>query len=168
MAQGISCYTNSSVGTDLADPVTAAAYELMHNGRPISEVVKGIILMSDGQPNNSTIPTGSSAYCAQSYAAAVAAKNQGIEVFTIGFGLDGSNNITCPDTAGAWKGVRARTLLAAMATDSVDGGCPGTSNDDLDHFYCVPKTSGASANLTELFKQAANSLIGSTKLIQLP
>lgn len=168
MAQGIGCYTNSSVGTDLADPVTAAAYELMHNGRPISEVTKGIILMSDGQPNNSTIPTSSSAYCAQAYSAAVAAKSQGIEVFTIGFGLDGSNNINCPDTAGAWRGVKARTLLAAMATDSVDGGCPGSSNDDLDHFYCVPKSSGASANLSELFRQAANSLIGSTKLIQLP
>ena len=37
---------------------------------PDPEVTKGIILMSDGQPNNSTIPTGSSAYCAQSYAAA--------------------------------------------------------------------------------------------------
>ena len=58
MAQGIACYTNSSVGTDLADPVTAAAYELMNNGRPLAEVTKGIILMSDGQPNNSTIPTG--------------------------------------------------------------------------------------------------------------
>ena len=67
-------------------------------------MTKGIILETDGQPNNSTIPTGSNAYCAQSYAAAVAAKNQGIELFTIGFGLDGSNNATCPDTTGAVAG----------------------------------------------------------------
>ena len=168
MANAIGCYTNSSTGTDLADPVTAAAYELMHNGRPLSEVTKGIILMTDGQPNNSTIPTSNSAYCAQSYAAAVAAKNAGIEVFTIGFGLDGTNNINCPDTSGPWHNVKARTLLAAMATQSVDAGCPGNSNDDGDHFYCLPKTSGASTSLANLFKQAANSLVGGTKLIQLP
>ena len=166
MAQAIGCYTNSSTGTDLADPVTAAAYELVHNGR--SGVTKGIILMSDGQPNNSTIPTSSQAYCAQSYSAAVAAKNQGIELFTIGFGLDGSNNVNCPDTSGAWQGQKARSLLAAMATDSVDAGCPGNSNDDGDHFFCVPKTSGASTNLASLFKQAANALAGGTKLIGLP
>ena len=69
---------------------------------------------------------------------------------------------------GAWQGVKARTLLAAMATDSVDGGCPGSSNDDGDHFFCVPKTTGASANLTALFKAAANALVGGTRLIQLP
>ena len=138
--RAIGCYTNSSIGTDLADPVTAAAWELVQSGRP--GVTKGIILETDGQPNNSTIPTGSNAYCAQSYAAAVAAKNQGIELFTIGFGLDGSNNATCPDTTGPWQGVRATTLLAAMATDSVDAGCPGNSNDDGDHFFCLPKSSG--------------------------
>ena len=107
MAGAISCYTNSSTGTDLADPVTAAAWELIHRGRPLTDVTKGIILETDGQPNNSTIPTANSAYCAQSYAAADAAKSQGIEVFTIGFGLDGNNNATCPDTSGPWQGVKA-------------------------------------------------------------
>ncbi len=166
MAQAISCYTNSSTGTDLSDPVTTAAWELTHNGRPAGTVTKGIILMSDGQPNNST--TSGPNYCAQSDAAATAAKAQGIEIFTIGFGLDGSNNINCPDTSGAWHGRKATALLASMATASVDAGCPGTSNDDGDHFFCVPKTAGASTNLTELFKQAANALVGGTKLIHLP
>ena len=166
MAQAIACYTNSSTGTDLSDPVTTAAWELTQNGRPAGTTTKGIILMSDGQPNNST--TSGPNYCAQSDAAATAAKAQGIEVFTIGFGLDGSNNIDCPDTSGFWAGKKARTLLASMATSSVDAGCPGTSNDDGDHFFCVPKTAGASTNLTELFKQAANSLVGGTKLINLP
>ena len=55
-----------------------------------------------------------------------------------------------------------------MATDSVDAGCPGNSNDDGDHFFCLPKSSGASTNLSALFKQAANALVGGTKLIQLP
>lgn len=167
MAQAIGCYTNSSVGTDLSDPIPAAAYELINNGRG-DEVTKGIILMSDGQPNNSTTPDPDDNYCKQSYDAAVAAKAQDIELFTIGFGLDGANNILCPDQSGPYQGVRSRQLLADMATDSVDGGCPGTSNDDGDHFFCVPKSSGASANLANLFKQAANQLVGGTRLIQLP
>lgn len=164
MANAISCYTNSSVGTDLTDPIPMAAWELTHDGR--ADAVKGIILMTDGQPNNST--HAGSDYCAQSDAAATAAKAAGIEVFTIGFGLDGANDATCPDTAGLWVGKKATTLLASMATDSVDAGCPGTSNDDGDHFYCVPKTDGASTNLADLFKQAASSLVGGTKLIALP
>ncbi len=164
MAQAIGCYTNSGTGTDLSDPVTTAAWELTHSGRP--GVTKGIILETDGQPNNST--TSGPNYCQQSSDAATAAKAQGIEVFTIGFGLDGANNINCPDTSGFWKGKKATTLLASMATNSVDAGCPGTSNDDGDHFFCVAKTSGASTDLTKLFKAAANALVGGTKLIQLP
>ena len=118
-----------------------ATYELLNDGR--SGVTKGIILMTDGQPNNSV--AGGANYCAQSDAAATATKNAGVELFTIGFGLDGSNDATCPDTSGAWQNKKATELLASMATNSVDNGCPGTSNDDGDHFFCVPKTSGASA-----------------------
>lgn len=164
LADAIGCYTNSSTGTDLNDPVTAAAYELTHNGR--SGVTKGIILMTDGQPNNSTLSGPD--YCALSNTAATAAKDQGIELFTIGFGLDGANDVNCPDTSGAFQGKKATQLLASMATDSVDNGCPGTSNDDGDHFFCVPKTSGASTNLSQLFKQAANALAGGTRLVPLP
>lgn len=168
LATAISCYTNSSVGTDLTDPLPAAAWELTHNGRP--GVTKGIILMSDGQPNNSTTPDAQNKYCAQSAAAAAAVKAmpEDIQIFTVGFGLDGSNDALCPDTAGTWNGKKATELLADMATDSVDNGCPGTSNDDGDHFFCIPKTAGASTNLANLFKQAANELVGGTRLIQLP
>jgi hypothetical protein len=166
MDQAINCYTNSGTGTDLSDPITAAAWEL--NNSPRSGVTKGIILMSDGQPNNST--TSGPNYCAQSYAAAAAAKSDGIVIFTIGFGLDGSNNILCPDTSGAYAGLRATRLLADMASNNSldDNGCPGTENDDNDNFFCLPKSAGASTNLAALFKQAANALVGGTKLIQLP
>ncbi len=163
-AQAVGCYVNSSTGTDLNDPITAAAYDLLNNGR--AGVTKGIILMTDGQPNAST--KAGPNYCALSNTAATAVKTSGIELFTIGFGLDGANDATCPDTSGAWQGKKATTLLASMATNSVDAGCPGTSNDDGDHFFCVPKTAGASTNLAALFKQAANQLAAGTKLIQLP
>ena len=86
-----------------------AVYELTHNGR--TGVNKGIILMSDGQPNASTVSTSN--YCLQSNTAATAAKAPGIEIFTVGFGLDGSNDIACPDTSGAWKGKMASALLAS-------------------------------------------------------
>jgi len=165
MAKAIACYTNSSTGTDLTDPIPTAVYELTHNGR--SGVNKGIILMTDGQPNNSTVATSN--YCLQSNNAATAAKAAGIEIFTVGFGLDGSNDIACPDTSGAWKGKMASTLVASMATSSAaDNGCPGTENTDNDHYFCVPKTAGASADLSNAFKTAATSLAQGTKLVELP
>jgi Putative Flp pilus-assembly TadE/G-like/von Willebrand factor type A domain len=165
MAKAIACFTNSSTGTDLTDPIPMASYELLHNGR--SGVNKGIILMSDGQPNNST--TSTSNYCLQANTAATAAKAQGIEIFTVGFGLDGSNDIACPDTSGAWKGKMASALLASMATTSVaEAGCPTTENTDNDHYFCVPKTAGASADLSNAFKTAATSLAQGTKLVELP
>lgn len=165
--RAITCYTNSGTGTDLDDPVTTAAYVLNHSPRFGPDVTRGIILMSDGQPNTST--TSGPNYCAKSQAAATAAKADGIVIFTIGFGLDGSNNIMCPDTSGPYNGLRAARLLADMATDSLDdNGCPGTENDDGDHYFCLPKSAGASTNLADLFKQAATSLVGGTKLIQLP
>ena len=165
MAKAIACYTNSSTGTDLNDPIPMAQYELTTHGR--AGVHKGIILMTDGQPNNSTVSTSN--YCAQADASATAAKAAGIEIFTVGFGLDGSNDIACPDTSGAWKGKMASQLVASMATSSAaDNGCPGTENDDGDHYFCVPKTAGASANLTNVFKTAANTLAQGTKLVELP
>jgi hypothetical protein len=165
MANAIACFTNSSTGTDLTDPIPMAVYDLTHNGRP--GVKKGIILMSDGQPNAST--TSTSNYCAQANAAATAAKNAGVEIFTVGFGLDGSNDIACPDTSGAWKGRMATELLASMADSSAaDNGCPGSENTDDDHYFCVPKTAGASTDLSKAFKTAAAALAKGTKLVQLP
>ena len=165
MAQAIACFPNSSTGTDLADPINMAVYELTHNGR--TGVHKGIILMSDGQPNASTTSTAN--YCAQASTAAANAKAVGVEVFTVGFGLDGSNNIACPDTSGTWKGRMATALLADMATTSSDDhGCPGTENTDDDHYYCVAKTAGASADLSNVFKSAAAALTEGTKLVMLP
>lgn len=171
LAVNINCFVQSSgtVATDLEDPIPAAQYELLNHGRP--GATKGIILMSDGQPNNSVLGgrfSPSYNYCERANDAATAAKNAGIEIFTIGFGLDGSDNIDCLDQSGPFVGRKATKLLASMATDSVDNGCPGTSNDDGDHYFCVPKTSGASTDLSKLFKQAALALAGGTRLVPLP
>jgi Flp pilus assembly protein TadG len=165
-----SCYANSSTRTDIADPVSMAAYYLQHNGR--AGVRKGIILETDGQPNTG-VSGSSSNYCNNANVAATAAKNAGIEVFTIGFGLDGSNDAACPDGSGAFKGKTATYLLASMATQpsSNQYGCPGSgstnSNSDDDHFFCVPKSSGASTDLSVVFQAAAAQLAKGTRLIQL-
>ena len=164
LAKAIGCFANSSTGTDLADPTRMATYVLDTTAR--KGVTLAILLMTDGQPNAST--TKRADYCQESFEAAAAAKAKGIQVITVGFGLDGSNNILCPDTSGPWKNKYASQLLAAMATDLVDAGCPGTSNGDGDHYYCVPKTKGASTDLSNIFKAAVGQIAGKTKLIQLP
>lgn len=162
MAQAIDCFGNSSTGTDIADPVRMATYELQNNGR--SNAKKAILLLSDGQPNRST--TSTSEYCLESAQAAEAAKAAGIELYTVGFGLDGSNDMACPDSGTPWNGRMATDLLASMATDSVkDGGCPGTENSDGDNYYCLPKTAGASTDLADVFQVAVQKLTGHSRLV---
>ena len=167
MAKAISCFNNSGgQGTDIADPVRMATYELEKYGRP--EAVKAILLLSDGKPNNSAIPAVKSwkNYCADAFAAAKAAKDKGIEIYTVGFGLDVEQNHICQDTSSAWQNRSAPDLLAAMASDSAnDNGCPGTENDDGDNYFCLPKTSGASTDLSEVFKKAVAQLSGHSRLV---
>lgn len=150
---------NSSVGTDLADPMLMATYELDTYGR--SDVNRAILLVSDGQPNAST--SGTRNYCQEASQAAAAAKAKGFEVFTVAFGVEG---IMCDDPSGSsWYNRPASNLLADMATDSVnDGACPGSENDDGDHFFCVPRTD----DLTEIFQKAIVTMTAHSRLIDLP
>jgi hypothetical protein len=167
MAKAIECFNNSSgQGTDLADPVRMATYELLNHGRTDSK--KAILLLSDGKPNNSAdaATRASRNYCAEAHAAAEAAKASGIEMYTVGFGLDVQQDHVCQDTFGPWQGKTAPDLLAAMATDSAnDNGCPGTENEDGDRYFCLPKTSGASTDLSDVFKVAAVQLVGHSRLV---
>jgi phage FluMu gp28-like protein len=56
-----------------------------------------------------------------------------------------------------------------MATDSVkDGGCPGTENDDDDHYFCLPKTAGASTDLSKIFQKAITAMVAHSRLIKIP
>jgi hypothetical protein len=167
MADAIRCFNNSSgQGTDIADPVRMATYELERYGRPNS--VKAILLLSDGKPNSSADPAVKQwkNYCADAYAAAEAAKAKGIEIYTVGFGLNVQQDHICQDINGPWQGKSAPDLLAAMATASAnDNGCPGTENDDGDNYFCLPKTSGASTDLSDVFKKAVEQLSGHSRLV---
>ncbi len=170
IVSAISCYNAvGGTGTNLATPITMATYYLQHYGRP--KDTWGILLETDGQPNYSSTGDPNNYTCAAANSAASAAKTTTnasgipIEIFTVGFGLDGSNDAACPDSSGAFQGKKATQLLASMATQpSVDDGCPGTSNTDGDHFFCEPKTS----DLTSIFSQIATSFAGKgARLIQL-
>jgi hypothetical protein len=167
MAKAISCFNNSSgQGTDIADPVRVATYELETYGR--KDAVKAILLLSDGKPNSSAFPSVESSknYCADAYAAAQAAKAKGIEVYTVGFGLNVQQDHICQDTSGDYRLKTAPDLLADMATNSKnDNGCPGTENDDGDNYFCLPKTSGASTDLSDVFKKAVAQLSGHSRLV---
>jgi hypothetical protein len=164
------CYRNSSTGTDLKDPIPMAVHELQTYGR--AGVHKGIIFESDGKPNASV--SGNSNYCLEANQAATNAKSQGIEIFTVAFGLDGANDELCPDPSGPFRGRTASYLLASMATQPSSNalGCPGTgatnTNNDGDHYFCLPKTAGASASLANVFQTAASQLARTgSKLIEL-
>jgi hypothetical protein len=170
----IGCDTKTSAdGTNLATPIVMATYYLQHFGRP--NVIKGILLETDGQPFDGNTGDPGNYTCAAADAAATAAKTAAnpIQIFTVGFGLDDGttsgqpDNPACPDSSwhSSTGGNKARDLLASMATQpSVNGGCPGTSNTDGDHFFCEPKT----ADLTAVFTRVASQLLGQgSRLVQL-
>ena len=151
----IACYSNSSVGTDLATPITKAAAYLNAYGRP--DATHAILLETDGQPNTTTNA------CNAAATAAGAASLQGIQIETIGFGLDGTNDAACPDTSGTWHNKKVTTLLAAMATPiggvaATDLGCVPADNTNGDGFFCQPKSLGVSPDLANVFVQAISQI----------
>jgi hypothetical protein len=165
IVSAISCFDSpGGTGTNLSTPITMATYLLKNYGRP--NTVWGILLETDGQPDNASNLSPASDYTcyAASNAAALAKGTSNsagpIQIFTVGFGIASAPN--CPDATGTldaanktWHGKTVSSLLASMATQpSVDGGCPGTSNGDNDHYFCEPKTS----DLTGIFQVIARAL----------
>jgi len=168
----INCLNTSSVGTNLGEPTKMAKVYLTTNGRP--GVKKAIILMSDGEANE---PSGNNP-CLYANNQATQAKNSEIEIFTIGFGIEGAR-CTEDQSDPQYQNVLATKLAADMATDSADDGGDGagglgsgcdtasertSENADGDHFLCEAR----SGDLTPLFKQAAEVLAAGSRLIPVP
>ncbi len=165
----ISCLQTSSVGTDLGDPVQAAMNYLAANGRP--NVHRAIILETDGAAN--VAPSGgNNGPCDWAAKQAAAAKNAGIEIFTIGFGVEGDTCVN-DNSASPFHNGLASTLLAAMATNSTDDGgglgpgCVTTAqqngeNTDGDHFFCEAKGN----SLAGAFQTVGQSLATGSKLVK--
>ena len=160
IVQAINCIAGKSGGTTLATPIAMAKWYLDNYGRP--GVVKGILLETDGQPEDSTVAQGLNTLqftCGAAVAAAQAAKDEGIQVYTVGYGV--SKN--CPTTSGgqyhnsnespAWSGKSATSLLMALATQP-----------NAPYYFNAPDD----ATLKSAFTQIAANLAHSTShLVQL-
>jgi hypothetical protein len=173
IVKSIVCISAQSNGTNLSTPIRMAQWYLDHYGR--AGVTQGIILETDGHPQvgfeSGDQTTTNSAYtCQAAVDAAAAAKADytnsplGIQIFTIGYGVDSSSK--CPtytssstasnasyskyETA-TWSAQPATTLLRTMATNP-------------SYFFDNP----SSAALAGVFTQAAQ-ILANTKdhLIQL-
>ena len=179
LVAAIDCLLPASDATNLATPIRMAQWYLDHYGRP--GVTQGIILETDGHPqegfngmNDGQTNTNVNFTCGDTIAAAAAAKAdttntasdptlpQGIQIFTIGYGVDSS--VHCPtrgtgtsissqnaNESTTWSNALATDFLKAVATDA-------------DHYYENP----SSAQLKAVFTDAATKLSkGGSHLMQL-
>ena len=135
----INCLVTSSVGTNLGDPVQAAVAELQANGRP--DTTWGILLLTDGAAN-----TGIGDPCEFAAQQAYIAKALDIDVYTVGYGTEGS---TCRNDTGFWAGRTAEELLRYMATDE-------------DHFF----QEAQGEDLSPIFELIAHDLAGGSRLVR--
>lgn len=158
LVANIECLKTSSVGTNLGDPVWAAAEELQANGRQGQDKAWAMIVLSDGAANQPEDGKGSScgaesdSYNPCDYAVekAEAAKALGIEIYTIGYGVEDDNANRCDcDNNGAWEDSSARDVLQEMATDE-------------DHYFEEPK----GGDLTPVFEEIAWRLVTNLRLVQ--
>ena len=160
--------TADSQWTNLGSPLSDEYYsrpdaltELLASGR---DVKKGIIMLSDGAANEPY----SYYSCQYAYNMASIVKDEDIEIFTIGYGIE---NDYCRDYYGSYRYARVTELLADMASNSLDdkGHCRNQSainseNSDGDHFLCQPK----GGDLQLVFRAAATALSTDIKLIIYP
>ncbi|MFI5259187.1 MAG: VWA domain-containing protein [Candidatus Limnocylindrales bacterium] len=177
----INCFDHpGGTGTNLATPILMAQAVLNADTRP--NVIKGILLETDGQPNYG-VGSQTDYTCLQANTNATNVKATGIKIYTVGFGLDAGNDVACPDSSGAFRGLNATQLLASMASqNSTDknkvggqSGCWPADNPPAypgynDYFFCEPKTETAqdTQNLQTVFKYVAINLAsGGLHLVQL-
>jgi hypothetical protein len=98
--------------------------------------------------------------CSYAFQQANIAKSFGIEVITIGFGIDDS--LCSSDSSGPYQNVRVTQLLAEMATTSDDnypGNCDA-ENLDRDRYYCE----ASDEDLTPVFERVAEDLTSGYRL----
>jgi Flp pilus assembly protein TadG len=162
IAKTINCLTTSSVGTDLGSPLQAALAFL--NSQPPTTPAhhKGIILMTDGAANE---PLGTTPNpCQYALNAATAAKNAGVQLITIGFGIENKADTgnQCHDATGTYRNTSGGTgpwvgpLLQAMASGGPVGTteCNDAENTDGDAFFCQR----SNLDLSKVFVDAAAQL----------
>ena len=176
LIHGLDCLEDSNYGTDLGDPVRAAARYLKDRGR--DDVPGAVVFMSDGQPthphgNGSTRDSWANlrADCNYARSQAGAAWNQiktdvtEAKIVSIAYRLQG---VQIPCGSGIDD---ATELLADMASETTaaddDQGCAdgasAAENDDEDNFYCAPDP----AKLVEVFVKLAADLTQDIRLVRI-
>lgn len=179
LVSGINCHDSDGY-TNLATPLAMARYYLENFGRPDS--TWGVLFETDGQPVYNSTGAILDHTCGQAVINATALKGltnaQGkhVELFTVGYGLNGSGNELCPDgrTIGGhsypnpagYLNKYVTKALSDMATgpdlppipplNGSTADCVAAENADQDHFFCEPKTN----DLTTVFKIIATQLAG--------
>jgi Putative Flp pilus-assembly TadE/G-like/von Willebrand factor type A domain len=155
IVKAINCITAASYGTTLATPIAMAHWYLNTYGR--AGVTKGILLETDGQPQD---PTGVGANrdtlpftCGAAITEATKAKADGIKIYAVGYGVSASCQSTSTNSAETNPGMSATTLLKTIAS--------GTT---APYYFNSP----AGSTLASNFQQIATDLAKSgTQLIQL-
>lgn len=160
--QTISCM-NSEGYTDLGTPILEATDYLEANKRP--GVKRGIIFMTDGAANRANGNPNPCGYAAQRAASATAL---GIEVLTIGYGVQGalceveSNGSKYDDDSVMFVLADMASPIDGVAADT-NGICDDAENTDGDNFFCEPR----SGDLESVFVQAAAQLANrATRLVK--
>lgn len=162
--QTIACM-NSAGYTDLGTPILQATRYLEANKR--AGVKRGIIFMTDGAANRANGNPNPCGYAAQQAATATAL---GIEVLTIGYGVQGA--LCEVESAGSkYDDDSVMFVLADMASpiDGVaadtNGVCDDAENTDGDNFFCEPRD--GTGDLERVFVQAAAQLANrATRLVR--
>lgn len=167
----------SPAGTYLAAPLMAAR-QLLAGGTARAGVGKAIVFMTDGEPYErpgspgAGYPSSSDGEvaCNNAVEQARQAKQAGITVITIGYRLQ---DVRCKTYNGG-GGSLVTTKLAAMAGTGAQSAEDQTNcdteddmaaeNADGDLFFCAANPE----DLEPIFRTAAGSLQGGTKLIKLP
>jgi len=155
LVANITCPKTSNVGTDLGDPVWAAVEELQTNGR--EDEHWAMIVLSDGAANqpedgqagNCGPEPDSYDPCEYAVEKAEEAKALGIEIYTIGYGVEDADQNRCICDSGVWEDSPARDLLKEMATDD-------------DHYFEEPK----GEDLTPVFEEIAWRLVTDLRLVE--
>jgi hypothetical protein len=128
----------SGGSTNIGYPMQAAYEHLMNDGRP--DANKAIVLLSDGAANQ---PRDGNP-CTLAAGWADTAKDHGVEIYTIGYGVDDR----CDYDSGYWHNKTAAFLLNYMATDD-------------DHFFNQPDGS----DLTDVFETIGQELSAGYRLV---
>jgi Flp pilus assembly protein TadG len=171
IVKSIDCITaarsQSSVGTDLGDPLAAAEAYLDTYARPGAQ--KDILFMTDGAANR-TAPdqtTDQSNACDYANGKATTAKADSINIVTVGFGV---GHAPCDSHDPTFPSANATKLLASMASP-INGVAAADDNDcntaagqqaedtDGDNFFCPAKGSN---DLASVFVTAGQQLTGTS------